>query len=87
MAAKAAQSMSKTYCKDCRFWDETSQGSTTRLREGRCRRHAPQPAQSHVLEGEGTIWPATFEDDWCGECRPADGFQMPMTEEEIDKLL
>lgn len=65
--------MSEIYCKDCAYWDEMGQGSPTRMREGRCRRHAPHPHQSDMQEGEGTMWPATFEDDWCGESRPRTG--------------
>ena len=65
--------MVQTYCKDCAYWDEIGQGSTTKMREGRCRRHAPHPQQSDIVDGDGTVWPATFEDDWCGEGRPRTG--------------
>ena len=38
-------------------------------REGRCRRHAPTPMSESMDQEAGTIWPATFDDDWCGEGR------------------
>ena len=60
---------STTYCKDCIFWDITHAGTTTRAREGRCRRHAPTPQADDVNQDYGTVWPATFDDDWCGEGR------------------
>ena len=60
---------SATYCKDCIFWDITHAGTTTRAREGRCRRHAPAPQADDVNQDYGTVWPATFDDDWCGEGR------------------
>ena len=59
--------MAQFYCKDCIYWDETGQDRPTRMAEGRCRRHAPHPHQSDLLDGDGTVWPATFADDWCGE--------------------
>jgi len=60
---------SPPYCKDCVFWDITRAGTTTRAREGKCRRHAPIPrAEEHATDC-GTVWPATFDDDWCGEGR------------------
>ncbi len=61
--------MARVYCKDCVFWDVTQEGTTTRTREGRCRRHAPTPQDDDLEKDYGTIWPATFEDDWCGEGR------------------
>lgn len=60
---------SPTYCKDCIYWDITHAGTTTRAREGRCRRHAPTPRAEDVNLDFGTVWPATFDDDWCGEGR------------------
>jgi hypothetical protein len=56
-----------TYCKDCIFWDRIYAGTTTRYREGRCRRHAPTPRADEISRDFGTVWPATFDDDWCGE--------------------
>ncbi len=64
--------MARVYCKDCVFWDVTQQGTTTRSREGRCRRHAPTPEADDITQDFGTVWPATFEDDWCGEGRAPD---------------
>ena len=60
---------SPSYCKDCIYWDITHTGTTTKAREGRCRRHAPTPAAEDVNSDFGTVWPATFDDDWCGEGR------------------
>ena len=60
-----------TYCKDCVFWDVIHAGTTMRAREGRCRRHAPTPRADEVTQDFGTIWPATFDDDWCGEGQQA----------------
>jgi len=60
---------SPTYCKDCIYWDITHAGTTTKAREGRCRRHAPTPSTDDVNADFGTVWPATFDDDWCGEGR------------------
>lgn len=60
---------SRTYCKDCVFWDLTHAGTTTRSREGRCRRHAPTPRSDELELDNGTAWPATFDEDWCGEGR------------------
>ena len=61
--------MIKIFCKDCVYWDITHRGSLTKAREGRCRRHAPTPVSETMDEDAGTIWPATFDDDWCGEGR------------------
>ena len=60
---------SPTYCKDCIYWDITHAGTTTRAREGRCRPHAPTPRAEDINLDFGTVWPATFDDDWCGEGR------------------
>ncbi len=60
-----------TYCKDCIYWDVINEGTTTRAREGRCRRHAPTPRADEVSVDFGTVWPATFDDDWCGEGKQA----------------
>jgi len=60
---------SPTYCKDCIYWDITHAGTTTKAREGRCRRHAPTPSADDVNADFGTVWPTTFDDDWCGEGR------------------
>ena len=57
----------KIFCKDCIFWDITHAGTLTKAREGRCRRHAPTPMSESIDQEAGTIWPATFDDDWCGE--------------------
>lgn len=59
--------MIKVFCKDCIFWDITHAGTLTKAREGRCRRHAPTPMSENLEQEAGTIWPATFDDDWCGE--------------------
>ena len=61
--------MMKVFCKGCIFWDITHQGPLTKAREGRCRRHAPTPMSESMDQEAGTIWPATFDDDWCGEGR------------------
>lgn len=42
-----------------------------RAPEGRCRRHAPTPVSEEQVTSAGTIWPATFDDDWCGQGRRA----------------
>ena len=55
------------YCKDCVFWDITHAGTTTKSREGRCRRYAPTPFSEEETTSGGTVWPPTFDDDWCGE--------------------
>lgn len=59
--------MPRTFCKDCIYWDEITHQSQTKSKEGRCRRHAPTPAAEDIASDMGTIWPATFDDDWCGE--------------------
>ena len=64
--------MPRVYCKDCVFWDITHDGNSMRSREGRCRRHAPTPQSDDITQDFGTVWPATFEDDWCGEGRAPD---------------
>ena len=51
---------SPTYCKDCIYWDITHAGTTTKAREGRCRRHAPTPSADDVNADFGTVWPATL---------------------------
>ena len=66
-----------TCCKDCIYWDIIHEGATTRAREGRCRRHAPTPRTptsrtptsraGEISVDFGAVWPATFDDDWCGE--------------------
>lgn len=61
--------MAKVFCKDCIYWDITHRGTLTKAREGRCRRHAPTPMSETIEEEAGTIWPSTFDDDWCGEGR------------------
>ncbi|MEL0072501.1 MAG: hypothetical protein VW981_06480 [Rhodobiaceae bacterium] len=42
----------------------------TRTPDGLCRRHAPQPFTIDEDRDDGTTWPRTFEDDWCGEGEP-----------------
>lgn len=68
----------RTYCKECRFWDLMHDRISTKAQEGRCRRHAPTPeAVPDTSTGifiHGTIWPATFDDDWCGEGQHFDNF-------------
>ena len=59
--------MKTVFCKDCVYWDIIHKGSLTTAREGRCRRHAPTPMAESIELEAGTIWPATFDDDWCGE--------------------
>ena len=59
--------MAQILCKDCIYWDVMPQSSSTRAKEGRCRRHAPTPSSEDAEKDMGTIWPATFDDDWCGE--------------------
>ena len=60
-----------TYCKDYVFWDIIHVGTPTKSREGRCRRHAPTPRADEISQDFSTIWPATFDDDWCGEGQQA----------------
>lgn len=68
MADKLA---TRTYCKECRFWDVMHDRISTKAQEGRCRRHAPHPEapldSSAMGFDLGAVWPATFDDDWCGE--------------------
>jgi hypothetical protein len=59
--------MAQTLCKDCIYWDIMPQSATTKATEGRCRRHAPTPSSEDAEKDMGTIWPSTFDDDWCGE--------------------
>ncbi len=77
----------KTYCKDCIYWDLTHKGTLTKSREGRCRRHAPTPMSESMEQEAGTIWPATFDDDWCGEGRmhgtPLSGVGRADTDDEL----
>ena len=60
-----------TSCKDCVFLDIIHAGTTRRSREGRWRRHAPTPRADEISRDFGTIWPATFDDGWCGEGQQA----------------
>lgn len=55
------------YCKDCRYWDADMMQQSTKTQEGLCRRHAPNPIITDETADNGTTWPRTFEDDWCGE--------------------
>lgn len=59
--------MTRVFCKDCVYWDEMSRATATKNKEGRCRRHAPTPTSEDAMTDTGTIWPSTFDDDWCGE--------------------
>lgn len=74
----ADTSVIRTYCKECRFWDLMHDRISTKAREGRCRRYAPHPhvgsETSTVNFDRGTTWPATFDDDWCGEGQYFDDF-------------
>lgn len=70
----------RTYCKDCIFWDCLQGGSATRAPEGRCRRHAPFPATENMEVEPATVWPLTFDDDWCGEGRTPGGAPEEQTE-------
>ena len=77
MADKPA---ARTYCKECRFWDVMHDRITTRAKEGRCWRYAPHPEalpeSSTVIFDSGTVWPATFDDDWCSEGQHFDDFDI-----------
>lgn len=72
--------ITRIYCKECRFWDMTHDYVSTKAREGRCRRYAPHPEPapdaSVMIYDRGTIWPATFEDDWCGEGQHFENFDI-----------
>jgi hypothetical protein len=76
----ADKPVTRTYCKECRFWDLVHDSIATKAQEGRCRRHAPHPhilsEASAVMTDRGTIWPATFDDDWCGEGQNFDNFDV-----------
>ena len=53
---------------------------TTKSRGGRFRRFAPHPEtlpeSTEVIFDRGTICPATFDDDWCGEGQHFDDFDI-----------
>lgn len=70
-------------CNDCIYWDVMPQSATTKSKEGRCRRHAPTPSFEDAEKDMGTIWPATFDDDWCGE---AVGIHQLAQEISVDEL-
>jgi hypothetical protein len=50
-------------CGSCAYWDPLSinEGDL-----GYCRRHAPLVGKMRN-ETFQTVWPETFDDDWCGE--------------------
>jgi hypothetical protein len=61
----------KPRCVNCRFW-EVFDGEGTSQAVGSCRRYAPQPRAmlpEDTVPGEldGTVWPTTALDDWCGD--------------------
>jgi len=58
--------MTRVFCQQCRFWESAQTRSPTKSKEGRCRRHAPVPNDT-LIDHYATQWPATFDDDWCGE--------------------
>lgn len=59
--------MSKVgYCETCRYWSKISD------RSGACRRRAPMPLVTGQADMDRDIpgwagWPATVNNDWCGE--------------------
>lgn len=60
-------------CASCRFWAEEAH---------LCRRHAPMPVLGELQRGSDELhahWPATDDEDWCGEYEPL------LTEEEIEE--
>ena len=59
----------KVFCKDCIFGILPIKARSPNREKGRCRRHAPTPMSESIDQEAGTIWPATFDDDWCGEGR------------------
>ncbi|MGC6475407.1 MAG: hypothetical protein ACON41_02045 [Parvibaculales bacterium] len=58
------------HCRHCRYWDASLIEQPTKTPEGLCRRHAPSPAMLDETVDNGTSWPRTFEDDWCGDGAP-----------------
>lgn len=55
--SKDAFALDKPLCKSCRYWAAIVQPS------GECHRYAPRPIENQFH----TIWPDTFDTDWCGE--------------------
>jgi len=80
--------MAQVFCKDCIYWDVMPQAASTKAIEGRCRRHAPTPSSEDADKDMGTIWPATFDDDWCGEAVGIDQLAQDLlsTEISLDEL-
>lgn len=44
-------------CKSCRYWRMIVEPS------GECHRYAPRPIENQFH----TVWPDSFDTDWCGE--------------------
>ena len=57
--------MTRVLCQHCWFWEAAHAGSRTKSKEGRRRRNAP--ASLDRPEQTATHWPATFDNDWCGD--------------------
>lgn len=51
-------------CDVCKYWQREGDHF------GECRRNAPTPQNKDLREPIGAWWPATNDDDWCGEFQP-----------------
>lgn len=62
--------MARETCGTCRFWDQYG-GDDPEVRTGlgRCRVKSPTAVATTNSIGarQSTIWPQTFDHDWCGE--------------------
>lgn len=57
-------------CDKCLYWSRAKSTVTTRApSNGHCRRS--QPVIVNTNNRPHTMWPATMEDDWCGEYQSA----------------
>ena len=79
--------MANILCQDCIYWDLMPQSASTKAREGRCRRHAPTPSSEDAEKDMGTIWPATFDDDWYGEAVSIHQLAKDITMDELSDIL
>ena len=57
--------MTRVLCQHYWFWEAVHADSRTKSKEGRCRRNAP--ASHDGPKHTATQWPATFDNDWCGD--------------------